>query len=176
MCIYTFICYTWMCVKGYICIYTILMYIYICVYMYVCVYAWVNICVYKWFIYIYIYIYKSVCVCVCVWHIPFFEGIYPEDGIVSAKIRPCLRRNKKQIIKVYCYHWSSFTNNDRSNKYMITMRNKSHTLQETSERHTSNDEYENFISTAEFILTKPRTKCRVPRESIAVREKRKIDK
>ena len=49
---------------------------------------------------------------------------------------------------------------------MITVRNKFDSLQETSERLTLNDEYENFITThievaAECILIKPRAKSRV---------------
>ena len=51
---------------------------------------------------------------------------------------------------------------------MVTVKNKFDTLQEISERHTSNDEYKNFIThleaAAECILTKPRAKCRIPQE------------
>ena len=47
------------------------------------------------------------------------------------------------------------------------------TLQETSKRLNLNDEYEIFVTThaAECILTKARTKCKVPWESRAIREK-----
>ena len=50
------------------------------------------------------------------------------------------------------------------------------TFQETSERHTPN-EYENVVTAhieaaAKCIPTKPRGKCRVPWEAIAIREKR----
>ena len=63
-----------------------------------------------------------------------------------------------------------------SYKYMVNVRNKFDTLQETSERYTLNDEYENFITTrieaaVECIPTKPRAKCRVLWESIADRRK-----
>ena len=56
---------------------------------------------------------------------------------------------------------------------MVTVRNKFNTHQETFERHTLNDEYENFVTThieaaAKCTPTKPRAKCRVPREPIAV--------
>ena len=46
---------------------------------------------------------------------------------------------------------------------------------ETSERHTPNDKYENFIAAhleavPKCIQTKTRAKCRVPWESVAVKE------
>ena len=49
-------------------------------------------------------------------------------------------------------------------------------LQETSERHTLNGEYENLVTAyikaaLECILTKPKANWRVPWESIVVREK-----
>ena len=58
---------------------------------------------------------------------------------------------------------------------MVTVRNKFDTLQKTSEGHTPNDEYENFVTThrevtAECIPTKLRAYCRVPCKSIFVRE------
>ena len=50
-------------------------------------------------------------------------------------------------------------------------------LQKTSERHTTNDKYENFVTThieaaAECITTKPRAKSRIHWESKVDREKR----
>ena len=47
---------------------------------------------------------------------------------------------------------------------MVTVRIKFDTLQETSERYTSNDKYENFVTThieatTKCIPTKPRAKC-----------------
>ena len=51
---------------------------------------------------------------------------------------------------------------------MVTVRNKFDTLQEISERHIPNDEFENFVTTHmeaavwKCILTKPRIKYRVP--------------
>ena len=66
-------------------------------------------------------------------------------------------------------------NRDISNKFMITVRNKFDTLQEISERHAPNDEYENFVTAhleaAECIPTKPRVKCKTPWESLVVRKK-----
>ena len=57
------------------------------------------------------------------------------------------------------------------------MRNRFETLQEKTEKGTPNDEYENFVNAhleaaAKCIPTKPRTKYRVPSETLAVREKR----
>ena len=88
-----------------------------------------------------------------------------------------LHRNKKQIDKTMCYDWSSFTNRDISNRYMVTERNKFNTHQEISETYTLNDEYENFVSAymeeaAECIPTKSRAECRVPWESLVVWKKR----
>ena len=57
------------------------------------------------------------------------------------------------------------------------MRNGFETLQEKTEKGTPNDEYENFVhahleAAAKCTPTKPRTKYRVPWETLAVREKR----
>ena len=57
------------------------------------------------------------------------------------------------------------------------MRNRFETLQEKTEKGIPNDEYENFVNAhleaaAKCIPTKPRTKYRVPWETLAVREKR----
>ena len=50
---------------------------------------------------------------------------------------------------------------------LIAVRNKFDTLQVTFESHSTNDEYENFVSAyieakGEDIPTKTRAKCRVP--------------
>ena len=60
---------------------------------------------------------------------------------------------------------------------MLTPRNKSDTLQETSVRQTPNDKDENFmtahiIAAVECIPTKTRPKCKVSWEAITIREKR----
>ena len=60
---------------------------------------------------------------------------------------------------------------------MIALRNKFDPLQENTETHNPNDEYENFVNThqevaAKYIPTKQRTKSRVQWETLAVREKR----
>ena len=61
-------------------------------------------------------------------------------------------------------------------QHTVTVRKKFDTIHETSEKHTLNNKYENFVATnkeaaAECIPTKPRAECRVPLESIEVREK-----
>ena len=95
--------------------------------------------------------------------------------IISVKICLSLHRNKKQTVKSLQYDWSSLTNSDSRNQYTVTVKNKFDTLQETSERHPLNDEYEKFITAyieeaAKCILSKPRARCKVPWKSIAVRE------
>ena len=50
---------------------------------------------------------------------------------------------------------------------MVTVRNKFNTLPETSERHSPNDKYENFVTAhteaaAECIPSKLRAKCGIP--------------
>ena len=54
---------------------------------------------------------------------------------------------------------------------MLTVRKKFDTLQEISERHTTNDEHENFIithidTTTKYIPTKPKAKCKISWKSI----------
>ena len=59
---------------------------------------------------------------------------------------------------------------------VLELRNRFVALQEKTEKRTPNDKYENFVNThleaaANCIPTKPRTKYRVPWETLAVREK-----
>ena len=72
-------------------------------------------------------------------------------------------------------------NRDIRDKYVLELRNRFETLQEKTEKSTPNDEYENFVNAhleaaAKFIPTKPKTKYRVPWETLAVREKRALVK
>ena len=67
-------------------------------------------------------------------------------------------------------------NKDIREKYVIALRNKFDALQEKTETHTLNDEYENFVdahieAAAKYIPTKHRNKSRVLWETLAVREK-----
>ena len=60
---------------------------------------------------------------------------------------------------------------------MVTVRNKSDTLYEISERHTPNDKYENFVTahTEAAAECKP-TKCRFPWKLLVVRKKQDTKK
>ena len=73
------------------------------------------------------------------------------------------------------YNWSSLAYRDRSNKYMLAVGNKFDTLQGISERHSPNDEHENFFTAyigavTKCIPTESRVKRRVPCESLEVRK------
>ena len=82
------------------------------------------------------------------------------------------------LAKIYTSNnLSSLANIDISNKYAVTVRNKFHTLQETSERHTLNDEYKIFFTAhikvaVKCIQTKPRAKCRFAWESLVIKKMR----
>ena len=69
-----------------------------------------------------------------------------------------------QTVKTSQYDWSSHANRDINYQYTIIVKNKFDSLQKTRERHTPNDEYENFVTThieaaVRCIPIKPRTKC-----------------
>ena len=75
------------------------------------------------------------------------------------------------------YDWALLNNRDIVDKYVLELRNRFETLQEKTEKGIPNDELENFVNAhleaaAKCILTKPRTKYRVPWETLAVGEKR----
>ena len=79
------------------------------------------------------------------------------------------------------YDWALFNNRDIRDKYALELRNRFKTLQEKTEKGTPNAEYENFVeahleAASKCIPTKPRTKYRVPWETLAVREKRALVK
>ena len=79
------------------------------------------------------------------------------------------------------YDWAFLNNRDICDKYVLELRNRFETLQEKTEKGTPNDEYENFVeahleAASKCIPTKPRTKYRVPWETLAVREKRALVK
>ena len=74
-----------------------------------------------------------------------------------------------------------FLTRDIRDKYVLELRNRLKTLQEKTEKGTPNNEYENFVeahleAASKCIPTKPRTKYRVPWETLAVREKRALVK
>ena len=76
-----------------------------------------------------------------------FKIVPSNHRIISAKIHLSLQKHKKQTGEASQYDWSSLANNDISNQYTITVRNKFDSLQEISEWHTPNDKHKNFLTT-----------------------------
>ena len=109
-----------------------------------------------------------------------FEGVSSDHQIVTAKVRLSLRKNATQKATTKHYDWA-LLNRDIRDKYELELRNRFEALQEKTEKGTPNDEYENFVeahleAASKCIPTKPRTKYRVPWETLAVREKRALVK
>ena len=106
-----------------------------------------------------------------------FEDVSSDHRIVTAKIRLSLRKNPTRTVTTKYYDWALLNNRDIRDKYALELKNWFDTLQEKTEKGTPNDEYENFVNAhlvaaAKCISTKPRTRYRVPWETLAVREKR----
>ena len=106
-----------------------------------------------------------------------FEGVSSDHRIVTAKLRLSLRKNATRTATTKHYDWALLNNRDIRDKYVLELRNRCETLQEKAEKGTPNEEYENFVeahleTASKCIPTKPRTKYRVPWETLAVREKR----
>ena len=102
-----------------------------------------------------------------------FEGVSTDHRIVTAKIR----KNATWTATTKHYDWALLNNKDIRDKYVLELRNRFETLQEKTEIGTPNGEHENFVNAhlevaSKCIPTKPRTKYRVPSETLAVREKR----
>ena len=100
-----------------------------------------------------------------------------DHRIVTAIIRLSQRKNTKRTATTKHYDWALLNDRDIRDKYVVELRNRFETLQEKTEKGTPNDEYENFVNAhleaaAKCIPTKPRTKYRVPWETLAIREKR----
>ena len=98
----------------------------------------------------------------------------PTNVSEDTKLRISLRKNATRTATTKHY----LTIRD---KYALELRNRFETLQEKTEKRTPNDEYENFVeahleAASKCIPTKPRTKYRVPWETLAVREKRALVK
>ena len=100
-----------------------------------------------------------------------FEGLSFDHRIVMAKVLLGLRRNKKQIVKITRYNWSSLTNRDTSCKCAVTVRNKSRRYLKDVPRMT-NMKTSLLPTAAECLSTNSRVKCGVPWESQVVRKKR----
>ena len=110
-----------------------------------------------------------------------FEGVSSDHRIVTAKERLSLRKNATRKAITKHYDWALLNNRDIRDKYALELRNRFEALQEKTEKGTPNEEYENFVeahleAASKCIPTKPRTKYRVPRETLAVREKRALVK
>ena len=110
-----------------------------------------------------------------------FEGVSSDHRIATAKVRLSLRKNATRKAKTKHYDWALPNNRDIRDKYALELRNRFETLQGNAEKGTPNDEYENFVeahleAASKCIPTKPRTKYRVPWETLAVREKRALVK
>ena len=105
-----------------------------------------------------------------------FEGVSSDHHIVMAKIQLSLWRNMAWTTITVHYDWSLLNNRDIRDKYVLTLWNKFDALQEKTETHTLNDEYENSVNAlleaaAECIPTKQRANPRVSWETLAVRKK-----
>ena len=110
-----------------------------------------------------------------------FEGVSSDHRIVTAKVRLSLRKKTTRKATTKHYDWALLNNRDIRDKYALELRNRSEALQKKTEKGTPNDEYENFVeahleAAAKCIPTKPRTRYRVPWETLAVREKRALVK
>ena len=106
-----------------------------------------------------------------------FEGMSSDHWTITAKIHLSQRRNRVQTTTTAHCDWSLLNNKEIGDKYTIMQKNQFDTLQEISETSTPNDEYENFVNAyieaiAERILTKLRTRQRVPCKTLAVKKKR----
>ena len=104
-----------------------------------------------------------------------FDSLSSDHRIVTAKMRLILQKNATRIATTKYYDWTLLNNRDIRDKYVLELRNRFETLQEKTEKGTPNEEYENFVNAlleepVKCIPTKPRTKYRVPCETLAVRE------
>ena len=102
-----------------------------------------------------------------------FGGMSSDHRNVTAKIRLSLRKNATRATTIKHCDWA-LLNKDIRDKYVLALRNKSDALQEKTDIHNPNDEYENIVNAhleaaAKYIPTKLRTKSRVPWETLVVR-------
>ena len=109
------------------------------------------------------------------------SSVSSDHRIVTAKVRLSLRKNATRKATTKHYDWALLNNRDIRDKYALELRNRFEALQEKADKGTPNDEYEYFVevhfeAASKCIPTKPRTKYRVPWETLAVREKRALVK
>ena len=74
-----------------------------------------------------------------------FEGVSSDHRIVTAKIWLSLRKNATRTATTKHYDWALLNNRDIRDKYALELRNRFETLQQKTEKGTSNDEYEKFL-------------------------------
>ena len=104
-----------------------------------------------------------------------------DHRIVTAKLQLSLRKNATRTATTKHYDWALLNNRGIRDKYVLELRNRFEKLQEKTEKGTPNDGYENFVeahleAASKCIPTKPRTKYRIPWETLAVRQKRALVK
>ena len=75
-----------------------------------------------------------------------FEGVSSDHRIVTAKIRLSLQKNARRTATTKHYDWALFNNRDIRYRYVLELRSRFETLQEKTEKGTTNDEYENFVN------------------------------
>ena len=63
-----------------------------------------------------------------------FEGVSSDHWIVTAKIRPSLRKNATQTAITKHYDWALLNNRDIKDKYVLELRNRFEALQKTGKR------------------------------------------
>ena len=92
-----------------------------------------------------------------------FESVSSDHRIVTAKVQLSLRKNATRTPTTKHYDRALLNNRDIRDKYALELRNRFETLQEKTEKGTTNDEYENFVeahleAASKCIPTKPRNK------------------
>ena len=110
-----------------------------------------------------------------------FEGVSSDHQIVTAKLRLSLRKNATRTATTKHYDWALLNKRGIRDGYALEFINRFETLQEKTEKGTTNDEYENIVeaqleAASKCIPTKTRTNYRVPWETVALREKRALVK
>ena len=75
-----------------------------------------------------------------------FESVSSDHRIIKAKIRLTPRKNATRITTTVHYNWALLYYRDIRDKYALALRNKHDALQEKTETHTPNEEYEHFVN------------------------------
>ena len=106
------------------------------------------------------------------------ERISRDHRIVSLRIKPSLRPNKKKSNTI-AYNWEHLINNeDLQNQFSTSLRNRYKILQHEDTNESANNAYQNFVKThketAEMLIPqKEKVKRKVPWENDIIIEKRK---